>query len=239
MPSQGVPLVRHEDVLTFEEITAVAQAAAAMGITKVRLTGGEPLVRRGIVRLVRMLAAIGGVDDLSMTTNGTLLAQYAGPLAAAGLNRVNISLDAVDPTRYAAITRGGDVRQVLAGIDAAIDAGFVPVRINCVVETDSQEPDAQDVARFAAATGLEVRFVRRMDLVQGTFAVVEGGHGGDCPRCNRLRLSSDGWIRPCLLANLCFNVRELGVVEALTRAVKSKPQAGSACTDRFMHAIGG
>jgi cyclic pyranopterin phosphate synthase len=174
-----------------------------------------------------------------MTSNGTLLARYARPLAAAGLRRVNVSLDAIDAARYAQITRGGDVRQVLAGIDAAQAAGLTPVRINCVVESGPWEPDARDVARWAAAAGLEVRFIRRMDLAGGTFTVVEGGQGGDCPRCNRLRLSSDGVIRPCLFSNLGFRVRELGAAEALARAARFKPHAGSACTNLAMHAIGG
>jgi GTP 3',8-cyclase len=108
-----------------------------------------------------------------------------------------------------------------------------------VVDLDSSEPDARDVARFAAAAGLEVRFIRRMSLESGIFGVVEGGVGGDCPRCNRLRLSSDGRIRPCLFSNRSFSVRELGAAEALTRAVHLKPRAGSACTDISMHAIGG
>jgi GTP 3',8-cyclase len=239
MPPEGVLPLKHEDILTFEEIVDVARTAAALGITKLRVTGGEPLVRRDVVRLVAMLSEIEGIEDLSMTTNGTLVARYAEPLAAAGLQRVNISLDAVDPLRYAAITRGGDVRQVLAGIDAAREAGLTPVRLNCVVENDSSEPDAQDVAQFAAASGLEVRFIRRMNLAEGIFSIVEGGHGGDCPRCNRLRLSADGWIRPCLLSDLRLDARKLGAAEALARAVAAKPSAGSACTDRLMHAIGG
>jgi GTP 3',8-cyclase len=239
MPPEGVRLFRHEDILTFEEIVEVARAAAALGITKIRLTGGEPLVRRDIARLVGMLAEIEGISDLAMTTNAALLAAHAQSLAAAGLKRVNISLDAIDAARYAAITRGGDVRQVLAGIEAARRAGLAPIRLNCVVEADSAEADAQDVAHFAAVSGLEVRFIRRMNLAEGTFAVVEHGIGGDCPRCNRLRLSSDGKIRPCLLSNLCFGVRELGAAEALARAVRCKPRAGSACTDLSMHSIGG
>jgi cyclic pyranopterin phosphate synthase len=239
MPPEGVPRLHHRDILTFEEIAEVARAAVGLGAAKIRLTGGEPLVRRDIAKLVQMLAAIRGVGDLSMTTNGTLLARHAPSLAEAGLHRVNISLDAVDAARYAAITRGGDVRQVLAGIDAARKAGLKPIRLNCVVEADSREADAKGVAQFAAAAGLEVRFIRKMNLAGGAFAVVEGGLGGDCPRCNRLRLSSDGHIRPCLFSNMSFSVRELGAVEALTRAVELKPRAGSACTDLAMHAIGG
>jgi cyclic pyranopterin phosphate synthase len=239
MPPGTVPRVRRRDILTFEEICEVVRAAVAMGTTRIRLTGGEPLVCRDLVALVRMLASIHGVRDLSMTTNGTLLARHACGLAAAGLRRVNVSLDAVDPARYAAITRGGDVRQVLAGIAAAVQAGLAPVRLNCVVEADPGETDARDVARFAAAAALELRFIRRMDLARGRFAVVQGGLGGDCPRCNRLRLSSDGRIRPCLFSNLSFSVRELGPAQALQRAVRVKPRAGSACTDVLMHAIGG
>ena len=123
MPPEGVPLVSRAEILSYEEIAEVARAAVAMGITTIRLTGGEPLVRRGLVRLVEMLAAIGGIRDLAMTTNGILLARHARQLAAAGLHRVNVSLDATDPGRYAEITRGGDVRRVLAGIEAGRRAG--------------------------------------------------------------------------------------------------------------------
>ena len=119
MPAEGVPLVCRREILSYEEITGVARAAAAIGITKIRLTGGEPLVRRDLVRLVEMLAVIDGIRDLAMTTNGILLPHHARTLAAAGLNRVNISLDATNPHRFTEITRGGDVRQVFAGIEAA------------------------------------------------------------------------------------------------------------------------
>jgi cyclic pyranopterin phosphate synthase len=239
MPPEGVPLVWRGEILSYEEITEVARAAAAMGVTTIRLTGGEPLVRRDVVRLVEMLAAIDDIRDLAMTTNGVLLARHARQLAAGGLNRVNVSLDATDPDRYAEITRGGDVRQVFSGIEAARQAGLAPIRLNCVVASDSAEPDAQDVAAFGQAAGLEVRFIRRMGLEEGAFTLVEGGRGGDCPRCNRLRLASDGRIRPCLFSNLSFSVRELGAAKALAMAVHRKPRTGSACTNLAMHAIGG
>ena len=169
MPPEGVPLAWRTQILSYEEIAEVARCAAAMGVTKIRLTGGEPLVRRDLVRLVKMLAAIDGIRDLAMTTNGILLPRYARSLAVAGLNRVNVSLDAMAPDRFAEITRGGDVRQVLAGIEAARAAGLTPIRLNCVVESDSCEPDAQDVAAFAQAADLEVRFIRRMGLKHGAF----------------------------------------------------------------------
>ncbi|MGB2823689.1 MAG: radical SAM protein [Phycisphaerae bacterium] len=239
MPAEGVSLVPHSEILSFEEIEEVARAAVSMGVTKVRLTGGEPLVRRGIAGLVRMLAAIEGVGDLAMSTNGTLLAGLAADLKAAGLMRVNVSLDAVDPGRYAEITRGGDVGEVLAGIAAAEAAGLAPIKLNCVVSESSDEPDARDVARFGRSRGLEVRFIRMMDLVEGRFSVVEGGTGGNCRSCNRLRLTSDGYIRPCLFSDLRFSVRDLGAREAIRRAVAAKPPAGTSCTERLMHGIGG
>lgn len=238
MPAGGIALRRHEDMLSFEEIEAFTRAAVALGVRRVRLTGGEPLVRRGIVSLVGMLAMIDGLDDLALTTNGILLGPMAADLKAAGLRRVNVSLDALDPERFAAITRGGDVRQVVAGVRAAIACGLLPVKLNCVVRESPDEPDAQDVAAFGRELGCEVRFVREMDLESGRFARVIGGEGGDCPRCNRLRLTSDGKLRPCLFSDLSYDVRALGAAEALRLAVAAKPAAGGR-TRGSMHTIGG
>ncbi len=219
----------------------MARAAAALGMTKFRLTGGEPLVRRNRRRTGRgCWPRSHRLRDLAMTTNGTLLARYARPLAAAGLQRVNVSLDAMDPARYAAITRGGDVRQVLAGIDAAQAAGLAPVRLNCVVESGSSEPDARDVARWAAAAGLEVRFIRRMDLAGGTFAVVEGGHGRRLPPLQppaadqRRRRPAVPVLQPGLP-----RPRAGSRPRPWPGPLSFKPRAGSACTNLAMHAIGG
>ncbi len=239
MPEEGVPLLPAEDILSFEEIVDVARTAINLGIIRIRLTGGEPLVRRNVAVLVRMLASIGRLADLSMTTNGQLLDQQAEALASAGLQRVNVSLDAINARAYAAITGGGNVRRVLAGIRAAREAGLRPIKLNCVIIRSPEERDARDVAEFAAAEGLEVRFIRQMNLATGQFAAVHGGSGGDCRRCTRLRLSSNGQIRPCLLSNLGFPVRELGAPEALRQAVAEKPSAGSVCTNRSFHLIGG
>jgi cyclic pyranopterin phosphate synthase len=238
MPEEGVPLIRHEDVLRFEEIVEVARTAVELGITKVRVTGGEPLVRRGIVTLISMLGQVRGIADFAMTTNGIRLAEFAQPLVEAGLHRVNVSLDAIDPERYAAITRGGDVRAVLAGIAAAKEAGLTPIKVNCVIQRTPEEPDARDVAAYASEEGLEVRFIRRMNLAVGDFSVVLGGTGGDCPRCNRLRLSCDGRVRPCLFNDLGFSVREFGAREAILRAVDHKPACGKTSEGLF-HSIGG
>ena len=239
MPPEGLKLLRHEDILSFEEIVEVARAAVGMGITKVRVTGGEPLVRRRIEVLVKMLADLRGVGDLSMTTNGTLLAEHAQALVNAGLHRVNVSLDAIDPEHYSKITRGGDIRRVLAGIEAAKDAGLKPIKLNCVVKESSAEPDAREVARFGRDNGLEVRFIRQMEFAAGVFSVVEGGLGGDCERCNRLRLSSDGLVRPCLFSEIGFSVRDLGPKRALEQAASHKPESGLPCSQNLMSRIGG
>ncbi|NIA15729.1 MAG: radical SAM protein [Nitrospiraceae bacterium] len=238
MPEEGVPHLRHEEVLSFEEMFEITRVAAGKGIVKVRLTGGEPLVRRGIVSLVAMLASIDGIRDYALTTNGILLAQLAPPLAEAGLHRVNVSLDTLDPDRFAQLTHGGDLRRVIEGIEAAQAAGLTPVKLNCVVRQSPDEADAQTVATFAKHKGLEVRFIRRMNLRIGEFFTVIGGSGGDCPRCNRLRLSCDGMIRPCLFNDLAFSVRDLGTEEAIHRAVSAKPESGQSSQAHF-HRIGG
>lgn len=238
MPAEGVPLMQHDDMLSFEDIAEVARAAVAMGVTKVRVTGGEPLARRGIVTLVSMLAGVEGIRDYAMTTNGTLLPVFAAELAAAGLHRVNVSLDAVDAARYAELTRGGNVCQVFAGIAAAREAGLSPIKLNCVVQQSPEEPDARAVLAYGRAEGLEVRFIRRMSLSQGSFSVVIGGTGGDCARCNRLRLTCNGLLRPCLFNDLGFSVRELGPEEAIRRAVEAKPACGETSRALF-HSIGG
>jgi cyclic pyranopterin phosphate synthase len=226
------------DVLSYEEIAEVVRAAGGMGVNKVRLTGGEPLVRRELPALVALLAAIPAIRDLSMTTNGILLAGHARALARAGLQRVNVSLDTVDPESFRRLT-GGELRRVLDGIAAAQAAGLNPVKLNCVVAHSWDEPDARGVARFAGENGLEVRFIRRMDLRAGTFSVVQGGSGGDCPRCNRLRLSCTGLVRPCLFSDLGFSVREFGARGALERAVQAKPRCGKSCSLASVGAIGG
>ncbi len=239
IPDGLARLLRHEEILSFEEIVEVARTAVGMGFTKVRLTGGEPLVRRDIEQLVAMLAKIEGIEDLAMSTNGILLGDHADALAAAGLHRVNISLDSMDPQRYAEITGGSDLQRVLAGIEAAREAGLVPIKLNCVVTESSAEPDARAVAQFGREDSLKVRFIHMMDFATGKFSVVEGGRGGDCPRCNRVRLSSDGMIRPCLFSDLAFSVRELGAAQSLERAIQQKPAAGGPCTHNWMCGIGG
>jgi len=239
MPEQGVSLASHDSILSFEEILDVVKIAVKQGIDKVRITGGEPLVRHNITELIAMISKVGGISDLSMTTNAVLLDKHAKNLRRAGLQRVNISLDTMDAQRFSEITRGGDIRPVLLGIETASNAGLLPIKLNCVVEQSLDEPDALQVAAYGREHGYEVRFIRQMDLSTGKFWIVEGGSGGECGCCNRLRLSSEGFIRPCLFSDLKFNIRELGPAEALKRALESKPEFGLSNKNTGFSSIGG
>jgi cyclic pyranopterin phosphate synthase len=239
MPESGIQLLRHNDILTFNEIRDFTEVAVSHGVTKVRITGGEPLVRKGITALVRMVSVIDGISDLSMTTNGVLLKQYADELRSAGLHRVNISLDTIDPVKFTAITRTGNIQDVIEGINAAQKAGLFPVKINCVVKATKEEPDAKAVTRFCQDNGLDIRYIRQMDLVRGHFSVVEGGTGGDCSLCNRLRLTANGKLKPCLFSNAEFDVRELGYENAINLAVETKPECGSKNDTGAFYNIGG
>lgn len=164
MPADGVPMLRHEDVCSFEELARITGACCELGVTKVRLTGGEPLVRRGLPSLVRMLRSVPGVRDLALTTNATLLAPVAEELAEAGLDRVNVSLDSLRPERYAAITRGGRLADALAGIEAARVAGLAPLKVNCVLMGGVNDDEVADIARLARDHALDVRFIELMPI---------------------------------------------------------------------------
>ena len=162
MPAGGVCLMPHADILSYEEIYKIAVAAAELGVNKVRITGGEPLVRTGLPELIRMLKRIDAIDDISLTTNGMLLERYAVELKSVGLRRVNISLDTLDLDKFARITRGGNLSDVLKGIETAKAAGLNPVKINVVVIPGVND---DELPRFAAKTmneGWNVRFIERM-----------------------------------------------------------------------------
>ncbi|MBN1261969.1 MAG: GTP 3',8-cyclase MoaA [Anaerolineae bacterium] len=254
MPEAGVPFIPHPHILRYEELTRVVQVAVAMGLAHVRLTGGEPLVRKGIVDLVQGLAAIPGLDDLSMTTNGMLLESYAAPLAKAGLHRVNVSLDTLRQERFQAITRLGSLDRVLRGRQAAVDAGLTPVKVNTVVVRGMNDDEIVDLARLTFLPGWHLRFIEVMPLGEGAHWARDGvapateirarveealgaltpvrkGTGAGparvyqlpgaegtlgfispvtehfCHTCNRLRLTSDGKLLPCLMSNRAIDLR--------------------------------
>ncbi len=239
MPEEGVKMLTHDQILSFEEIFEVAQVAVTMGVNKVRITGGEPLVRKGVVNLVAMLASLPEISDLSMTTNGLLLAKYAKELKKAGLHRVNISLDTMNAEKYRQITRGGNIADVMEGIDCAIKEGLTPIKLNCVIKQSVKEADAQSVKAFGEGRNLQVRFIHEMSLSDGHFSVVEGGNGGDCESCNRLRLTANGKIKPCLFDDLEYDVRVLGAEEAIRQAIIDKPACGSTNYTGEFYNIGG
>jgi cyclic pyranopterin phosphate synthase len=282
MPPEGVAPRTHAEILSYEEIELIVRAAAELGISKVRLTGGEPLARLGLADLVRLLARIPGVDDLSMTTNGTLLPKYAHELAEAGLQRVNISLDTLHPERFARITRRGKLRDALAGIDAALRAGLRPVKINTVVIRGLNDDEIIDLARKAVIDGWHVRFIEWMPVGhaisqdqswgeavmtaaemreqigaalgpleavqveagagparyyrlpggQGTVGFISPVSEHFCSGCNRLRLTADGQLRPCLLSDYEIDLRTplrqgagIGEIkDLLLRGIGQKPE---------------
>jgi cyclic pyranopterin phosphate synthase len=250
MPEEGVALMSHQDILTYEEIYTVVRVAAGLGINKVRLTGGEPLVRLGLADLVRMLAGIKGIDDLALTTNGILLAQHAAGLKEAGLRRVNISLDTLRPERFREITRCGELRDTLKGVAAAHAAGLEPVKINMVVMGGVNDDEIIDFARKTIDDGWNVRYIEHMPVIDdgsdklisvkemkkrldaigkmepfkinvgngparyykfpgatGTVGFITPVTEHFCYQCNRLRLTADGKLRPCLLSEEEIDLR--------------------------------
>ena len=275
MPAEGVDLLAHEDALSYEEIYRVATAAAELGIKKVRITGGEPLVRIGLSSLIGMLAQIEAIDDIALTTNGILLARYANELKAAGLRRVNISLDTLKPDKFRLITRGGDLDTVLESIEAAGIAGLNPIKINVVVMAGSNVDELTDFARKTVDDGWHVRFIEHMPFnsemasssfvsvnevrerlaslgelepctfkgngpakyyrlpqAKGTIGFITPVSEHFCFHCNRLRLTADGRLRPCLLSEQEIDLRQplrQGISaeelkKLIKRAVDSKPR---------------
>jgi GTP 3',8-cyclase len=295
MPPEGVPRIPHSDILSYEEIQTLVHAGAELGIDKIRLTGGEPLVRAELPELIKMLSQIEGIRELSLTTNGTLLKNYAAELKQAGLSRVNVSLDTLKTDRFQHITRLGRLKDVLEGIEAAKEAGFKPVKINTVVMRGINDDEILNFARMTRDAGWHVRFIELMPFkgvaefvpsvelrqhisllgglepcapmtgngparyyrlagAKGTIGFISPlSELSFCSRCNRIRLTPDGKLRPCLLGedeiDLRMSLRSNASVEGLKRlmlqAVASKRERhhleGSNVTvmKRKMSQIGG
>ena len=163
MPPGGVPERRHDEILSYEELLTFAETAIAAGITKVRITGGEPLVRKGCVGFVGRLAALAGLSDLALTTNGLLLPRFAEQLRAAGLRRVNISIDSLDPARYADLSRGGRLDDALAGLEAAFGVGFQPIKVNAVLLAGIED-EVEAFVDLTREREVHVRFIEYMPL---------------------------------------------------------------------------
>jgi cyclic pyranopterin phosphate synthase len=238
MPAQGVPSRRHEDLLTLEQLAAAARAAVGLGVTKIRLTGGEPLVRRGIVELVRMIASIEGLEQLALTTNGTLFAPRARELHAAGLGSVNVSLDSLDADRYREITRGGSIHDALAGIRAARDEGF-PLKLNMVVLDDESKREIEAMRSFCSSIGARLQLINHFDLTRRKGDEYAFDRPPSCAGCNRIRLLADGTLKSCLHSDDEVRLDPARLSESLREAILSKPRHGGACTNRSMQQIGG
>jgi cyclic pyranopterin phosphate synthase len=277
MPERRVKLFEHRDILSYEEIIRVVRVAVSLGVKKIRLTGGEPLTRKNIFFLISSLKAIKGIEDISLTTNGILLEKYAKGLADSGLNRINISLDSLKADRYREITRGGDISLVLKGIDAAEDAGLLPVKINIVPIRNINDDEIVDFARTTLTTARHVRFIEFMPIgskdlwsderyistdelketvenigvltpvrlrkngpakyfrfkgASGVIGFISALTHHFCAECNRLRLTADGRLRPCLFSETEIDLKlalrsqssDREVERLLRLAIEVKPE---------------
>ncbi len=289
MPPEGVKKRAHRDMLSLEEIAEIARAAVSLGVKKIRLTGGEPLVRRGVLSLCRELAAIPGVEDLALTTNGLLLPQMARDLRETGVRRLNISLDTLDPEKYEKITRGGSLSGALAGIEAAKRAGF-PIKLNAVLIGGFNDGEIAGLAGLTLDEAVDVRFIELMPIGQtspfgkdaylpcsavlerlpqlealepdggvarrfrlpgakGTVGLISPLSCSFCASCNRIRLTADGYLKPCLHSKDELSLRGLhadALLKRLSEAILSKPAEHGALSPterseaaRDMNQIGG
>ena len=293
MPPEGIKPLRHEDILKFEEIEEIVRYSIDWGIDKVRITGGEPLVRKGVVYLVEILANLKGVEDLSMTTNGILLEGYAKDLKNAGLQRINISLDSLDANRFNRITKVGKLSLVLDGIEEALKRGLEPVKINVVVMKGINDDEVLDFAKMSLDRPLHIRFIEYMPLgykgfakedrffptaqikerlrelgelipaevkgagpaksfrfeeSSGTIGFITPMSEHFCATCNRLRLTADGKLYPCLFSDYGVDIKTplrtgagyREIKELFKEALKNKPEKHSIKgNNQVMSKIGG
>lgn len=296
MPPEGVTPKNHEEILSIEEIIRSVGVFSTAGIRKIRLTGGEPLVRKNITGLIRGLKGIAGIEEISLTTNGILLGPMARDLKEAGLDRVNISLDTLDPERFREITRLGDLSLVLEGIDRALEMGLTPLKVNAVAIRGFNDGEIGDFLKLAVEKSLEVRFIELMPVGQGDsvgeehipveeilaeaqkhYELVpeEKGRGPArvyrvqgtgarlgligaltshfCDSCNRMRLTADGKLRPCLYSSREYDLRSVlrgggddgAVLDLYSLAIGKKPEKHNMQSgaweeeDRYMSQIGG
>lgn len=267
MPADGVCKKRHEDMLTEDEIITAVEAAASLGIRKIRITGGEPLVKKNIVSICRRAAAVPGIREVCMTTNGVLLPQLAQPLKAAGVRRLNLSLDTLDPEKYAYITRIGTLDAFQAGLEAALAAGFDKIKINAVLIGGFNDDEIPALAQLTRRYPVDMRFIEMMPMydsgdfpasafipctrvlealpdarpaapdggvarlyqlpgAQGNIGLISPVSAHFCAECNRIRLTADGKLKPCLHASEEYSLKGLdyaGMREVLHQAIWNKP----------------
>ena len=267
MPEEGVCKRDHADMLTEDEIIRAVEAAASLGIHKIRITGGEPLVKKNIVSVCRRTAAVEGIKEVCLTTNGILLPKLAKPLKEAGVKRLNLSLDTLKPDKYAYITRIGKMDDFRAGLDAAFEAGFEKIKINSVLIGGFNDDEIEDMAKLTLEYPLDMRFIELMPMYDsGDFGIsayvpysrvldklpeavpvdrdggvaklyrLPGGKGNIglispisahfCNECNRLRLTADGKLKPCLHSADEYSIKGLSLEEmrqVMAEAIWNKP----------------
>lgn len=228
MPPDGIRLKNRRDILSYEEIVKITKGAVNLGITKVRLTGGEPLVRKGIVDLVKKLKAIVGIEELCMTTNGVVLKEFANKLKEAGLDRLNISLDTINSKKYQEITRGGNLDKVLLGITEVIKVGFKKTKINMVIIPGFNSNEIEDLQSYCKEKNLILQRISRYSLSDITTINREYVFERplDCSECNRIRLMSNGILKPCLFSDIEIPVDLNDVQGSIIRTLNSKPEKG-------------
>lgn len=285
MPAEGIPKRNHDGICSVEELVEIAQAAADCGVRKVRLTGGEPLVRRGILDICRGISSISGVEELCLTTNGVALTRLARPLKASGVDRLNISLDTLRPERFAYMTRVGRLDEVLRGLEAAGEAGFTHMKLNVVLMKEFNDDEIPDFVELTRRYPIEVRFIELMPIGEGrngqflpAGAVLDacpdltaaessgvarryrlpGGLGlvgliepmshRFCKDCDRIRVTADGRLKPCLHSGQEIPLRGLHgemLRQAIREGAAAKPErhrmaeTGRSDAGRRMHQIGG
>jgi cyclic pyranopterin phosphate synthase len=241
MPEQGIRLKSHGDILPYEKIVQVVHAASGLGIRKVRLTGGEPLVRKNIPFLVRELKSLPGIREVCLTSNGTLLAPLAAELKRSGLDRLNISMDTLDPDKYRQVTRNGDIAQVFAGFRAVQEAGFRNTKVNMVLIPGFNDDEVDAMKEFCRRNGLRLQRIHHYSLHDHRSAQSElpAERPLPCPDCNRLRLTADGKLKPCLFSDREIAVDFEDIRASLLQAVRAKPARGVACANRGNWQIGG
>jgi cyclic pyranopterin phosphate synthase len=229
MPEEGVVPKSHHDILSYEKIVEVVKEAINLDIKKVRLTGGEPLVRKGILFLVEQLKKLPGLEELTLTTNGVLLDKMAEPLKKASLDRINISMDTLDPDKYKKLTRTGDIKNVLRGIEAVIKAGFKNIKINMVLIPGFNDNEVETMQAFCREKGFVLQRINHYSLtdIESIDRTYVAERPLKCDRCNRIRLTADGKLKPCLFSDMEIPLDFSNLKESLINAIQCKPESGT------------
>lgn len=243
MPENGILLKSHSEILRYESIALIANHAGRLGFKKIRITGGEPLIKRDIETLVDMIRLTNRFEEITMTTNAALLTEEkAVRLKKAGLKRVNISLDTLDKLRFKNITRGGNIDDVFSGIDAAKKADLFPIKINMIIFENTLLEEIDQIRTFCRKNGLTLQTIKQFSLYnkkEHSMDLTSYNRPPSCEHCNRLRLTADGYFKSCLFSDKEIKVDLNNIDASINQAIKSKPFRGTTCINRIMSQIGG